>query len=87
MNGVVHAYDRQLPIEEDVLGDFYLPSGKVYLQYWGSDSGPVTEQDQQQIRAIYQAHQFSLIEIFPEDVDQLDDVLPTKLREFGIKAY
>lgn len=87
MNGVVHAYDRQLPIEEDVLGDFYLPSGKVYLQYWGSDSGPVTVNDQQQIRAIYQAHQFSLIEIFPEDIEQLDDVLPVKLREFGIKAY
>lgn len=87
MNGVVHAYDRQLPIESDVLGDFYLPSGKVYLQYWGNDSGAMSEREQQAIRNVYEAHNFSLIEVFPDEIEKLDDVLPSKLKQFGIKAY
>ncbi|MCG6507886.1 glycerol kinase, partial [Vibrio parahaemolyticus] len=32
-------------------------------------------------------HQFKLIEITPEEVHQLDDILPARLREHGIKAY
>ncbi|KOO13895.1 glycerol kinase [Vibrio xuii] len=87
MNGIVHAYDRQLPIEQDVLSDFYLPSGKVYLQYWGSDTGEVSETERQAIRQVYEQHNFALIEILPEEVSQLDDVLPARLKAFGIKAY
>ncbi|MBA5761047.1 glycerol kinase [Vibrio sp. 404] len=87
MNGIVHAYDRQLPIEEDQLSDFYLPSGKVYLQYWGDDNGPASERDIERIKQLYQQHQFSLIEIFSDDIEKLDHVLPSRLREFGIKAY
>ncbi len=87
MNGIVHAYDRQLPIEQDVLSDFYLPQGKVYLQFWGRDNGTISDKQREQIRSIYQAHQFELIEVFPEEIDQLDNVLPSKLREYGIKAY
>lgn len=87
MNGVVHAYDRQLPIEQDVLSDFYLPTGKVYLQYWGDDSGDTEEKQQHEIRAIYQAHNFALIEVFATEIDKLDEVLPAKLKPFGIKAY
>ena len=87
MNGIVHAYDRQLPIEQDVLSDFYLPSGKVYLQYWGNDAGEVSEAERQTIRRVYEQHNFALIEVLPEEVAQLDDVLPARLKAFGIKAY
>lgn len=85
MNGIGHAYDRQLPIEEEVLSDFYLPSGKVYLQYWDKDN--FSDKAKETIQAIYQSHQFSLIEIDSSDIDKLDDVLPAKLKEFGIVAY
>jgi len=87
MAGVVHAYERQLPIEEDVISDFYLPSGKVYLQYWGSDNGATDEKEKQKKLAIYQKHDFNLIEISPEDIPNLDSVLPGLLRPYGIKAY
>ena len=30
-NRIVHAYERRLPIEEDLLCDFYLPEQKVYI--------------------------------------------------------
>lgn len=87
MNGVVHAYDRPLPIEQEQLSDFYLPTGKVYLQFWGDDSGATDEQERQRITALYQQHQFALIEVNVNDIDNLDEILPSKLREFEIKAY
>ncbi|MCG7489242.1 glycerol kinase [Vibrio sp. Of14-4] len=85
MNGIVHAYDRQLPIEEHILSDFYLPSGKVYIQYW--DNNNHTDSEKRELKAIYQAHQFNLIEIDFQDIDKLDDTLPAQLIEFGITAY
>ncbi|CAH1564591.1 glycerol kinase [Vibrio rotiferianus] len=85
--GVVHAYERQLPIAQDVTSDFYLPSGKVYLQFWGSDTGEMSESEQEKIRAVYKQHNFNLIEVEASEVDRLDEVLPKRLRQFGIQAY
>ncbi len=87
MNGIVHAYDRQLPIEQDQLSDFYLPSGKVYIQYWGDEHGPLSDQEIDRVRQIYQQYQFSLIELFVDEIDKLDQILPSRLREYGIHAY
>lgn len=40
MAGIVHAYERKLPIEEDLYCDFYLPTGKVYIEFWGLEDDP-----------------------------------------------
>ncbi|MDF5394011.1 glycerol kinase, partial [Vibrio parahaemolyticus] len=32
-------------------------------------------------------HHFNLIEVEPSELDKLDEVLPKRLRQFGIKAY
>ncbi|TOP80617.1 glycerol kinase [Vibrio parahaemolyticus] len=85
--GIVHAYERQLPIEQEVMSDFYLPAGKLYLQFWGSDSGETPEIEREAIRAVYQQHNFNLIEVEPSELNKLDEVLPKRLRQFGIQAY
>ncbi|MEE3877645.1 glycerol kinase [Vibrio sp. YYF0003] len=85
--GVVHAYERQLPIEQDVTSDFYLPTGKVYLQFWGSDHGEISQDNRETIRSVYEQHQFNLIEVDASELERLDEVLPQRLRQFGIKAY
>ncbi len=36
--GLVHAYERKLPIDENVVSDFYIPAGKVYIEYWGLEN-------------------------------------------------
>ncbi|MCJ2377672.1 glycerol kinase [Vibrio sp. ZSDZ34] len=87
MAGVAHAYERQLPIEEDMICDFYLPAGNVYLQFWGDDSGSTDDKVKQRTQSVYQAHQFNLIEIEFDDVSRLDQLLPAKLKEYGIEAY
>lgn len=87
MAGVVHAYERPLPISKEMISDFYLPSGKVYIQFWGTDSAPIAEDKRKATRKIYEEHGFGLIEITPEDIPNLDSVLPPLLRQYGIKAY
>lgn len=85
--GVVHAYERQLPIEQDVVSDFYLPGGKVYLQFWGGDAGEMPQTERDKVRVVYEQHSFNLIEVEPSELDKLDEVLPKRLRQFGIQVY
>lgn len=87
MAGLVHAYERKLPIEEDVYSNFYLPSGRVYIQFWGSDTGTTSEYKKTQIRAVFEKYHFNLIELDQNDADNLDNILPKALRQFAIKAY
>ena len=87
MAGIVHAYERKLPIEEEVFSDFYLPGGKVYIQYWGSDTGTIPARQKTEKLSLYQKHGLNLIEIEEQDIYNLDNILPAKLRKFGITAY
>ncbi|WP_375748883.1 glycerol kinase [Vibrio sp. HN007] len=87
MAGLAHAYERKLPIAEESYSDFYLPAGKVYIQYWGTDNGPVPEKTRADKLAVYEKHHFNLIQLEETDLDNLDDILPKALRKYGIKAY
>jgi hypothetical protein len=87
MSEIVHAYERKLPVEEDVYCDFYLPVGKVYIEFWGLENDPKYIARKQEKLKIYGKYNFNLIEINDEDIQNLDDVLPKKLLKFGIQAY
>jgi hypothetical protein len=87
MSEIVHAYERKLPIEEDVYCDFYLPVGKVYIEYWGFDNDEKYTKRKEQKLKIYEKYGFSLIELNDSDIQNLDDVFPRKLLKFGIQSY
>ncbi|MEA2029895.1 MAG: glycerol kinase [Campylobacterota bacterium] len=87
MAEIIHAYERKLPIEEELYCDFYLPSGKVYIEYWGIEDDPKYAKRKEAKRAIYKKYNFKLIELNDEDVANLDDVLPRLLLKFDIQAY
>jgi len=87
MAEIVHAYERKLPIEEDVYSDFYIPTGKVYIEYWGYDNDEKYLARKQEKQTIYQKYNFNLIELTDQDVLNLDDVLPRMLLKFGVQAY
>ena len=87
MSEIVHAYERKLPVEEEVYCDFYLPIGKVYIEYWGLENDPRYMERKRRKVEIYQKYGFNLIEIEDEDIQNLDDILPKKLLKFGIQAY
>ena len=80
---IVHAYERKLPIEEGLYCDFYIPTGKVYIEYWGLDDDKYINRKNKKLD-IYKKYNLNLIELFEKDVSNLDDTLPAKLLEFHI---
>ena len=87
MAEIVHAYERKLPIEEDVYCDFYIPTGRVYIEYWGLENDPKYLLRKEKKLEIYKKYGFNLIELNDEDVQNLDDILPRMLLKYGVKAY
>lgn len=87
MAEIVHAYERKLPIEEEMYCDFYIPTGKVYIEFWGYDNDEKYLARKQKKQAIYQKYNFNLIELTDQEVLNLDDVLPRMLLKFGVQAY
>lgn len=87
MAEIVHAYERKLPIEEDVYSDFYIPTGKVYVEYWGFEEDEKYLNRKKQKIEIYKKYGFNLIEICDKEVQNLDDHLPRLLLKFGVTSY
>lgn len=87
MAEIIHAYERHLPIEEELYCDFYLPTGKVYIEFWGMEDDPSYAARKQQKQQLYTKYGFNLIELNDDDILNLDDVLPKRLLKFGIEAY
>ncbi len=63
MAEIVHAYERKLPIEEDVYSDFYIPTGKVYIEYWGYENESKYLARKQKKIELYKKYGFNLIEL------------------------
>lgn len=87
MAEIVHAYERKLPIEEEVYCDFYIPTGKIYIEFWGLENDPKYAKRKEKKKAIYAKYGFKLIELTDEDVFNLDDVLPKMLLKHGVQTY
>jgi len=84
---IAHAYERKLPIEEAQYCDFFINVGKgVYIEYWGEGSGPKYLSRKARKRETYRKHGLQLIELTDKEIENLDDVLPRKLLEFGIST-
>lgn len=84
---LVHAYERRLPIEEDVYSDFFIRSENVYIEYWGMEDDPKYTERKKIKLEIYKKYDFKLIELNDSDINNLDDILPKKLLKYGIKVY
>jgi predicted transcriptional regulator len=87
MAEIVHAYERKLPIEEDVYSDFYIPTGKVYIEFWGYENNPKYLARKTAKQEIYKKYGFNLIELTDEEVFNLDDILPRLLLKYDVQAY
>jgi len=84
---IVHAYEKKLPTEENLLSDFYIPQGKIYIEYWGYENQEKYLKRKKIKQQIYKKYNFNLIELNDKDVQNLDDILPKQLLRFGIKSY
>ena len=87
MAEIVHAYERKLPIEEDVYSDFYIPTGKIYIEFWGYENNEKYLKRKKAKQEIYKKYGFNLIELTDEEVLNLDDILPRLLLKYDVQAY
>ncbi len=84
---LAHAYERKLPIEEELYSDFFIPSENVYIEFWGMENDPKYAERKKVKIEIYKKYDFKLIELNDSDLSNLDDHLPKKLLKYGIKVY
>lgn len=87
MAEIGHAYERSLPIEEKACSDFYIPTGKVYIEYWEENNDPKFLAHKAKKLALYQKHNLRLIQLSQQDIPHLDEVFTRKLLKFAIHAY
>lgn len=86
--GLPHAYERKLPVEDNVYSDFYIPTGKkVYIEFWGMENDEQYKARKERKIEIYKQNDINLIELHDDDISRLDDVLPGKLLKYDIKVY
>lgn len=80
--GIVHAYERRVPIEEEIYCDFFIPIGqKVWIEFWGIEEEKYAKRKILK-KQFYQKNKKNLIELNDKDIERLDDVMPIKLRPF-----
>jgi len=76
--GVLHAYEKQLAAAdgtpETMYCDFYIPSKKIYIEFWGLNDKAYTKRKEEKLR-FYKTHNLNLIQVFPDDLKRLDEVL------------
>jgi len=82
-NNITHAYERQVPIEENLCSDFYIKSANVWIEYWGLDEEKYNKRKEAKIQ-LYKKHKKNLIEITDKEIKQLDDFLPWELGKHGL---
>jgi hypothetical protein len=81
---IVHAYEKKVPnIPEDILCDFYIPTGKVFIEYWGLDDEKYLARRKRKTD-IYKKNNINLIGLTDKEVSNLDDTLAAKLRQFHV---
>lgn len=80
--GIIHAYERRVPIEEEVYCDFFIPIGqKVWIEFWGLEEEKYLKRKELK-RKFYNQNKKNLIELTDKDIENLDDVMPIKLRPY-----
>lgn len=81
-----HAYQRPLPVEEELLADFYLPSARVYIECWEGEEPHERLTVKLRKRDLCRELGLAVIEVNAGDADRLDEVLGRALLERGIRV-
>ena len=80
---IVHAVERKLQTEEEVYCDWWIPTGKVYIEYWGLEDPKYLARKEKKI-LIYKKYKYNLIQLTEKDIPNIYDVLPAKLRDYNV---
>lgn len=81
---IAYAYEKRVPIEEDMYCDFYIPKGKVYIEFWGLEDDEAYIKRKEQKIELYKKYNLNLIEIDNNTINNIDDYLPKELLKFSV---
>lgn len=75
---ILHVYEKQLAdhngTPETMYCDFYIPSTNHYIEFWGLQDKKYIKRKEEKL-AFYKDHNLPLIEVHPEDLKRIDEVL------------
>tara|TARA_R100001509_G_scaffold73894_1_gene41217 strand:+ start:27 stop:419 length:393 start_codon:yes stop_codon:yes gene_type:complete len=83
---LAHATGRALPVEENLVADFYLPQGSVYIDCWDEHASPARMAERLRNQAACEELGLPYLSIKGEDAERLDEVLLRALLGFGIRC-
>ena len=78
------AYEKRVPIKEDVYCDFYIPKGKIYIEFWGYEDDEAYLKRKEKKIELYKKYNLNLIEIDNNTINNIDDYLPKELLKSGV---
>ena len=80
-HNIAHAYERRVPIEEEMYCDFYIRKGAIYIEYWGMEDKKYGERKEIKLD-LYKKYSLNLVSLTDKDIFKLDDILPKLLRKY-----
>jgi len=82
---LAHAHRRDLPTEEELVADFYLPAAAVYIDCW-EENVPATElSGRLRKRECYDELKLRYLEVNARDAERLDEVIGRRLLAYGVR--
>lgn len=79
---ICFAYEKMVPIKEDMYCDFYLPKEKIYLEFWGYEEDSKYLNRKNKKIKLYKENELNLIEIDNKTINNIDDFLPKEILKF-----
>ncbi|CAL6300873.1 unnamed protein product [Bathycoccus prasinos] len=87
---VAHAYELDLILtdSERMSPDFTVltPNGNVYIEFWGLEGQSDYDKNTEKKKRLYEKYDLSLINVRPDDLDNLDSILSQKLAQYGVRT-
>lgn len=78
---ICFAYEKMVPISDDLYCDFYLPKYDIYIEFWGLEDANY-EKRKLKKQELYKQNNLKLIEIDNKIMENLDDFLLKEILKF-----
>lgn len=80
---LAHAFQRQLPCQEPLYADFYVPAAGLYIECWEHDVPTDALSRRLRTREVCRELGLAYLEVTDDDIDRLDDLLTDAVRKAG----
>lgn len=76
---LAHAHRRRLPVEEDLVADFYVPAAGLYIECWEAEIATPELTRRLRTREVCSELGLAYLEVAAADMDRIDSLLANRL--------